>query len=262
MVRTSGPGEPRSTCWPCRWRRRARRRHRGRLRRGRGRRGDLAEGTPRDADLAGPGDGARRSGEAINVGIEVADRLIDAGADLLLTGDMGIGNTTPSACLIAAFTGTSADLVTGRGTGIDDEMLASRPTSSQRAATVSTASRTRSTAGRSRRSRARRAGRPRPRRRCPPAARATSTASSPAPPRWSPSGSLRTPRLLLRRPPQRRTRARRGAVRSASGRWSTSTCAWGRGAAPLLAVPWSVLPPWSCAEMATFDSAGVANKDV
>lgn len=61
---------------------------------------------------------------AITVGLEVADRLIDAGADLLLTGDMGIGNTTPSAALIAAFTGASADLVTGRGTGVDDETLA------------------------------------------------------------------------------------------------------------------------------------------
>jgi nicotinate-nucleotide--dimethylbenzimidazole phosphoribosyltransferase len=37
---------------------------------------------------------------------------------------MGIGNTTPSAALIAALTGTPADVVTGRGTGIDDEMLA------------------------------------------------------------------------------------------------------------------------------------------
>jgi nicotinate-nucleotide--dimethylbenzimidazole phosphoribosyltransferase len=76
---------------------------------------DLAKGAAmtRDEALA-----------ALAVGIEVADRLIDAGADLLLTGDMGIGNTTPSAALIAAFTGTDADLVTGRGTGIDDEMLA------------------------------------------------------------------------------------------------------------------------------------------
>src|SRR3546814_6486399 len=37
---------------------------------------------------------------------------------------MGIGNTTPSACLLAAMTGTPAEIVTGRGTGIDDETLA------------------------------------------------------------------------------------------------------------------------------------------
>jgi len=42
----------------------------------------------------------------------------------LLTGDMGIGNTTPAAALIAAFTGASPAAVTGRGTGIDDETYA------------------------------------------------------------------------------------------------------------------------------------------
>lgn len=62
--------------------------------------------------------------QAITVGIDVADRLVDDGADLLLTGDMGIGNTTPSAALVATLTGTPADVVTGRGTGVDDETLA------------------------------------------------------------------------------------------------------------------------------------------
>jgi len=42
---------------------------------------------------------------------------------LLVTGDMGIGNTTPSAALICAITGRSAEEITGRGTGIDDETL-------------------------------------------------------------------------------------------------------------------------------------------
>jgi nicotinate-nucleotide--dimethylbenzimidazole phosphoribosyltransferase len=45
------------------------------------------------------------------------------GADLLVTGDMGIGNSTAAACLIAAFTGRPAAEVTGRGTGIDDTTL-------------------------------------------------------------------------------------------------------------------------------------------
>jgi nicotinate-nucleotide--dimethylbenzimidazole phosphoribosyltransferase len=58
---------------------------------------------------------------ALAVGIEVADRLIDSGAAALLTGDMGIGNTTPSAALIAGYTGADAAAVTGRGTGVDDE---------------------------------------------------------------------------------------------------------------------------------------------
>jgi nicotinate-nucleotide--dimethylbenzimidazole phosphoribosyltransferase len=43
--------------------------------------------------------------------------------DLLVTGDMGIGNTTPAACLISAFTGSPPWAVTGRGTGIDDRTL-------------------------------------------------------------------------------------------------------------------------------------------
>jgi nicotinate-nucleotide--dimethylbenzimidazole phosphoribosyltransferase len=56
----------------------------------------------------------------VEVGIRVADGLIDAGAAVLLTGDMGIANTTPSAALVAAFTGADPAVVTGRGTGVDD----------------------------------------------------------------------------------------------------------------------------------------------
>jgi nicotinate-nucleotide--dimethylbenzimidazole phosphoribosyltransferase len=61
---------------------------------------------------------------ALNVGIEVAGSLIDGGAGILVTGDMGIANTTPAAALIAAFTGADADRVTGRGTGVDDATYA------------------------------------------------------------------------------------------------------------------------------------------
>ena len=57
---------------------------------------------------------------ARDLGTEVADRLIDEGADLLIPGDMGIGNTTPAAALIAALSGSAPDAVTGRGTGVDD----------------------------------------------------------------------------------------------------------------------------------------------
>ena len=58
---------------------------------------------------------------AVGVGIATAHELLDAGAAVLLTGDMGIANTTASAALIAAFTGADAAAVTGRGTGVDDE---------------------------------------------------------------------------------------------------------------------------------------------
>lgn len=61
---------------------------------------------------------------AVLLGAETAAELVAAGARCLITGDMGIANTTPSAALIAAVTGASADEVTGRGTGIDDETLA------------------------------------------------------------------------------------------------------------------------------------------
>ncbi|GAA0623315.1 hypothetical protein GCM10009547_27960 [Sporichthya brevicatena] len=61
---------------------------------------------------------------AVEIGIEVARDLVAAGNRCLITGDMGIANTTASAALIAAFTGVDPAVVTGRGTGIDDAMHA------------------------------------------------------------------------------------------------------------------------------------------
>ncbi|GLZ36183.1 nicotinate-nucleotide--dimethylbenzimidazole phosphoribosyltransferase [Lentzea sp. NBRC 105346] len=58
---------------------------------------------------------------AIAAGRQIADEEVDAGADLLVAGDMGIGNTTPSAVLIASLTGSEPVAVVGRGTGIDDQ---------------------------------------------------------------------------------------------------------------------------------------------
>ncbi|QKW18683.1 nicotinate-nucleotide--dimethylbenzimidazole phosphoribosyltransferase [Kitasatospora sp. NA04385] len=58
---------------------------------------------------------------AIEVGIETARDLVAAGNKVLITGDMGIANTTASAALISVFTETDPAEVTGRGTGIDDE---------------------------------------------------------------------------------------------------------------------------------------------
>jgi nicotinate-nucleotide--dimethylbenzimidazole phosphoribosyltransferase len=60
---------------------------------------------------------------ALDVGAEVARELVTSGARCLITGDMGIGNTTPSAALIAYFADQRALDVVGRGTGIDDAML-------------------------------------------------------------------------------------------------------------------------------------------
>ncbi|MHB8191000.1 MAG: nicotinate-nucleotide--dimethylbenzimidazole phosphoribosyltransferase [Ferrimicrobium sp.] len=57
-------------------------------------------------------------------GRRVINELIDGGVDLVVTGDMGIGNTTPSAAIISSVTGATSEAVTGRGTGIDDVTLA------------------------------------------------------------------------------------------------------------------------------------------
>ncbi|MGA9100544.1 nicotinate-nucleotide--dimethylbenzimidazole phosphoribosyltransferase [Aeromicrobium sp.] len=61
---------------------------------------------------------------ALDAGAAVAVEEIAAGAQLLVSGDMGIGNTTPAAALIAASLGVPAADVTGRGTGIDEAALA------------------------------------------------------------------------------------------------------------------------------------------
>jgi nicotinate-nucleotide--dimethylbenzimidazole phosphoribosyltransferase len=76
---------------------------------------------PGTADLSeGPAMTREEAARAILAGAGIAEELVGAGCDLLCTGDMGIGNTTPAACLSAAFTGRGAREVTGRGTGIDD----------------------------------------------------------------------------------------------------------------------------------------------
>jgi len=72
----------------------------------------------------GPAMSREEAARAVMAGAGVAEELFESGgADLLVTGDMGIGNTTPAACLISAFTGRPPEETTGRGTGIDDETL-------------------------------------------------------------------------------------------------------------------------------------------
>lgn len=58
---------------------------------------------------------------ALNAGRVIADDEVDSGADLLIAGDMGIGNTTPAAVLIAVLTHNEPVVVIGRGAGIDDK---------------------------------------------------------------------------------------------------------------------------------------------
>lgn len=70
---------------------------------------------------------AEETQRAVAVGRGVAEQEVAAGAQLLLSGDMGIGNTTPAAALVAAGLGLGAGdvaAVAGRGTGVDDAGLA------------------------------------------------------------------------------------------------------------------------------------------
>jgi nicotinate-nucleotide--dimethylbenzimidazole phosphoribosyltransferase len=69
---------------------------------------------------------------ALMVGYEMASKLMGAGVDMLGTGDMGIGNTTPSAAIGAVFTGATLEDMVGRGTGVDDAGLARKRDAIQR----------------------------------------------------------------------------------------------------------------------------------
>jgi nicotinate-nucleotide--dimethylbenzimidazole phosphoribosyltransferase len=73
---------------------------------------------------AGPAMSREQAVRAIETGARLAEEAMDAGADLLATGEMGIGNTTTASAITAAITGASPEQVTGRGTGVDDATLA------------------------------------------------------------------------------------------------------------------------------------------
>jgi len=65
--------------------------------------------------------------KSIEAGIEIVNELhVQTPVDLLGTGDMGIGNTTPSTAIIAAFSGLPVERLTGRGSGVDDKGLANK----------------------------------------------------------------------------------------------------------------------------------------
>jgi len=73
--------------------------------------------------VRGPAMTRKQAIAALEAGIEVASQKIDAGTELLGIGEMGIGNTTPSTAILAAFSGLAVEKITGRGTGVDDERL-------------------------------------------------------------------------------------------------------------------------------------------
>lgn len=65
----------------------------------------------------------QEAARTIQTGIELARRYADEGYRLFGTGDMGIGNTTPSSAIASVMTGVSPADVTGKGTGISDDSL-------------------------------------------------------------------------------------------------------------------------------------------
>jgi nicotinate-nucleotide--dimethylbenzimidazole phosphoribosyltransferase len=71
----------------------------------------------------GPAMSRQEAEKALLIGFEQASKLIEQGADILGTGDMGIGNTTPAAAIGTVLTGASLAKMVGRGTGVDDAGL-------------------------------------------------------------------------------------------------------------------------------------------
>jgi len=73
----------------------------------------------------GPAMSIARANQSLEAGIEIATKLA-ADYDIIGTGDMGIGNTTPSTAIAALITGMDVEELTGRGTGLNDEQLAAK----------------------------------------------------------------------------------------------------------------------------------------
>jgi nicotinate-nucleotide--dimethylbenzimidazole phosphoribosyltransferase len=68
----------------------------------------------------GPAMSRQEALQCLDIGIRLAKQCARGGVSLVATGDMGIGNTTPSSALVALFTGAPVEQVTGYGTGIDE----------------------------------------------------------------------------------------------------------------------------------------------
>jgi len=81
----------------------------------------------------GPAMSREEAIRAIEAGIEIVESELSRGMDIVGTGDMGIGNTTPSSAIVAALTGAPVADVTGRGTGIGDEQWAHKVETIERA---------------------------------------------------------------------------------------------------------------------------------
>lgn len=72
---------------------------------------------------AGPAMTREQAVRALETGIAIVNEQVNKGYRLFTVGEMGIGNTTASAAILAAFTGMTAEEVTGRGTGVSDSRM-------------------------------------------------------------------------------------------------------------------------------------------
>ncbi len=92
-----------------------------------------------DSITQGPAMTRAEATTAIEQGHALAREELARGLDIALTGDMGIGNTTPAAALICARTGLPPDQIVGRGTGVDDTGLERKRAAVRRALDVNRA---------------------------------------------------------------------------------------------------------------------------
>ncbi|OMD44929.1 nicotinate-nucleotide--dimethylbenzimidazole phosphoribosyltransferase [Paenibacillus borealis] len=86
----------------------------------------------------GPAMSREEALRAILAGVNVAEEAVKSGTEILITGEMGIGNTTASAAVLCALEGIPAETAVGRGTGIDDERLRHKIAVVERALQINT----------------------------------------------------------------------------------------------------------------------------
>lgn len=91
----------------------------------------IAHGTANFA--RGPAMTPEEAVRSVETGVEIVTGEVDRGLDLVATGEMGIGNTTPASAITAVYTGLPVAQVTGRGTGVDDDGLARKVDAIERA---------------------------------------------------------------------------------------------------------------------------------
>jgi len=84
----------------------------------------------------GPAMTREQAEQAILAGVDVVEAEIAKGLDIVGTGDMGIGNTTPSAAIASALTGIEPAKIAGRGTGVDDDGLKRKINAIERALAI------------------------------------------------------------------------------------------------------------------------------